>query len=145
MNFKTLTHSVAETQAAAREFSATLRPGTVVALTGTLGSGKTTFAKGIITAMHSGGSRFQGSPTYTLVQEYHTGQPAVYHFDFYRIKNIEEIYDIGWDDYCTAGGIVLVEWADRFPAVLPIETRWLKLEIRDMASRAIWEDKNSSS
>ncbi len=145
LSFKVETHSLEETNAAAREFAASLKAGTAVGLAGTLGSGKTTFAKGILSALHVDGCRFQGSPTFTLVQEYREGRVPIYHFDFYRLKNAEEIYDIGWDDYCAAGGVILVEWADRFADVMPEKTRWLRFEILDENSRTICESENSSS
>ena len=139
MKFKAETHSEEETHQAAEMFTATLQPGTAVALTGDLGAGKTTFAKGIIKALHLTSAWFQGSPTFTLIQEYRQGDPHVFHFDFYRIKHSEEIYDLGWDEYCMEGGILIVEWADKYPEVMPEGTRWLKLENAGKTERKIVE------
>ena len=139
LNYDIITHSEEDTHRVAAEFAATLSPGTVVALTGELGSGKTTFAKGIIKALHHTTAWFQGSPTFTLIQEYRRGNPPVFHFDFYRIKQYEEIYDLGWDEYCTAGGVILVEWADKFPGIMPEDTRWLRLENVSRLERRIHE------
>ncbi len=68
----------------------------------------------------------------------------VYHFDFYRIKHAEEIYQIGWDEYLTSGGICLVEWADRFPEVMPRDTRWIRLSPCGRTCRKIQELANMS-
>lgn len=143
LRFDTETHSEEETHRAAAAFSATLTPGTAIALTGNLGAGKTTFSKGIIKALHLTSEWFQGSPTFTLIQEYRQGEPHVIHFDFYRIKHSEEIYDLGWDEYCMEGGIILVEWADKYPEVMPEGTRWLTLENTGRTGRRIREVDSS--
>jgi tRNA threonylcarbamoyladenosine biosynthesis protein TsaE len=131
------THSENETRQVAAQIASQLAPGDIVALTGTLGSGKTRFARGVISALQGSSVCFQGSPTFALVQEY-SGEPcAVYHFDFYRIKHVKEIYDLGWDEYCSRGGLCLVEWADRFPAVMPARTMWLSFSIDGESTRRI--------
>ncbi len=121
--------SEAATRAAAAEFAATLAPGVVVGLMGPLGAGKTAFARGVISALHGTRAVFHGSPTFALVHEYLTALAPVFHFDFYRIKSAAELAALGWDDYCTPASICLVEWADRFAAVLPAPTRWLHCAI----------------
>jgi tRNA threonylcarbamoyladenosine biosynthesis protein TsaE len=143
LKFKAETHSEEETHQAAAAFTATLKTGTAVALTGELGAGKTTFAKGIIKALHLTSVWFQGSPTFTLIQEYRQAEPHVFHFDFYRIRHPEEIYDLGWDEYCMEQGIIIVEWADKFAGVMPAGTRWLKLENTGRMERRIEEIVNS--
>ena len=118
--------SEVQTRETAAAFAAQLGPGSIVALTGPLGSGKTCFARGMIAALHGGLDAFQGSPTFALVQEY-PGQPwPVYHFDFYRIRRPAEIFDIGWLEYCSRGHWCLVEWADRFRELMPPRTVWLR-------------------
>ena len=104
----------------------------VVALCRTLGTGKTTFAKFFIEALHGEQTNFQGSPTFTLVQEYHcSNRPTIYHFDWYRIKNATELKMIGWEEYYQNGAICLVEWADLFPSLLPQNTIYLNFEMQD--------------
>jgi len=106
----------------------------VLALCGTLGSGKTSLTKGIVAGL--GSSAAVTSPTFTLVHEYPGGCMEVAHFDFYRVQNAEELVAAGWDDYLDRGGVVIAEWADRFPALLPDHTTWLQLEA-DGKSRII--------
>ena len=110
-----------------RELAAGLRPGSVVALIGGLGAGKTHVTKGI-----AAGLGFEGevtSPTFTLVHEY-TGpglRLPVFHFDFYRLDAAAEAVALGWDDYLEREGVCVVEWADRFPELLPPGTEWWRL------------------
>ena len=113
------------TIAAGTRLGAELGPGAVVALTGGLGAGKTHFTKGIVEAL--GGVEQVTSPTFSLVHEYRSGRLPVFHFDFYRMETAAEVLAIGWDEYTEAGGVCVVEWADRFPALLPPHTVWLAL------------------
>jgi tRNA threonylcarbamoyladenosine biosynthesis protein TsaE len=115
------------TVAAGESLAAGLRPGDVIALTGGLGAGKTHFTMGLIRGL--GSDDAVTSPTFTLVHEYHSGRLPVFHFDFYRMQNAGEVTDIGWDEYLDAGGVCVVEWADRFPALLPPGTQWWALEV----------------
>jgi len=116
----------AATLAAGAELAAELRAGDVIALTGGLGAGKTHFTKGLVRGL--GGGDEVTSPTFTLVQDYRDGRLPVFHFDFYRMETPEEVIAMGWDEYLEAGGVCVVEWADRFPALLPAGTQWLVLE-----------------
>jgi len=101
------------------ELSMFLLPGDVIALSGGLGAGKTALARAIIRALSGAGEELEvPSPTFTLVQGYETGRALVSHFDFYRIEDETEIAELGFDD-AAAGGIVLVEWPERAPGVLP--------------------------
>ena len=97
-----------------------------VALTGGLGAGKTHFTKGLVRGL--GGTEEVTSPTFTLVHEYSAGRLPVFHFDFYRIETERELTGIGWDEYLDAGGVCVVEWADRFPDLLPASAAWWSLE-----------------
>ena len=107
-----------------RSFAARLRVGDVVALDGDLGAGKTQFIKGLAAGLgHSGEVT---SPTFTLVHEYTGGRLPLFHFDFYRLEDADEVLKIGLDDYLDARGILAIEWAGKFPAVLPKSTHWLK-------------------
>jgi len=111
--------------AAGRELAAELQSGAVLALVGELGAGKTQFVRGILAGL--GASDEVSSPTFTLLHEYGTGPLPVFHFDFYRLETPAELVDIGWDDYLERGGVVIVEWADKFPALLPASAQWFEI------------------
>jgi tRNA threonylcarbamoyladenosine biosynthesis protein TsaE len=81
------------------------------------------------------------SPTFTLLHEYRKGRLPVFHFDFFRLKQQSEIDEIGFDEYLDEGGVVVIEWADRFPQALPVGTRWLRIEAVSEVQRAITEEK----
>ena len=130
-------NSVAETIAFAREWSQSLLPNDVVALVGDLGAGKTHFVKGLLQGFES--AEEATSPTFTLIHEYRSGRLPVFHFDFYRLNRQSEIGEIGFDEYLDEGGIAVIEWADRFPQVLPARTRWLRIEAVSEAERTITE------
>lgn len=115
--------------------AAGMQAGDVLALVGDLGSGKTHFTKGLAAGL--GCAAEITSPTFSLVHEHRGRELAIFHFDFYRIESAGELIALGWDDYLDAGGICVIEWADRFPEVLPAYTHWLKLEIQDDRSRLI--------
>lgn len=117
-----------------------LEPGTVIALVGGLGAGKTHWTKGLVAGL--GSAAEVTSPTFGLVHEYPCGGMPVFHFDFYRLETPEELIALGWDEYLDAGGIVIVEWADKFPELLPKETRWLRFEIQDDGGRIVREAWN---
>ncbi len=132
-------NSVEETIAFARDWAQTLRPNDVVALIGDLGAGKTHFVKGLLQGLES--AEEATSPTFTLVHEYRCGRLPVFHFDFYRLKERSEIDEIGFDEYLEEGGITVIEWADRFPQVLPARTRWLRLETSAETERIVTEER----
>ncbi len=101
--------------------------GTVFALVGGLGAGKTRLAKGL-----ARGAGYPGevtSPTFALVHEYRGGRLPLFHFDLYRLKSADELLAIGWDEFLDEPGILIVEWADLFPELLPPDTRWLRFEV----------------
>jgi tRNA threonylcarbamoyladenosine biosynthesis protein TsaE len=103
------------------------RAGMVIALVGGLGAGKTHWAKGFVAGL--GSAAEVTSPTFGLVHEYADGRLSVFHFDFYRIETAEELVALGWDEYLESGGVVVAEWGERFPALLPVETRVLRFHI----------------
>ena len=117
-------NSAGETAAAAKEFAKTLSPGSVVALTGDLGAGKTAFVKGVAAALGFDGDVV--SPTYTLVNEYDCDIP-VYHFDVYRIESVSESETQWLDEYLFGDGICLIEWADNIKEILPDDTVWVEI------------------
>ena len=132
-------NSVAETIAFARAWAEGLVPNDVVALVGDLGAGKTHFVKGLLQGLES--AEEATSPTFTLMHEYRGGRLPVFHFDFYRLNQLPEIAEIGFDDYLDEGGIAVIEWADRFPSVFPERTRWLRIESPSASERIITEEE----
>ncbi len=131
----TTSHSVADTFALGTRLAATLRAGDVIALDGDLGAGKTHFIKGL--AVGLGHTAPVTSPTFTLLHEYTDGPLPLYHFDFYRLETPEEALAIGLDEYLTSGGILAIEWASKFPHLLPPKTRWLHIHTRADEKRDI--------
>jgi tRNA threonylcarbamoyladenosine biosynthesis protein TsaE len=116
------------------EIACDLAPGGVLALCGDLGAGKTCFVRGLVAGL--GSPDPVASPTFPLVHEYPGGRLPVAHFDFYRVESADELVAAGWDDYLDRNGVVVAEWADRFPELLPPGTRWLEIE-RDGEARVI--------
>ncbi len=106
-------------------------------LEGEMGAGKTTLVKAI--AKELGVKETVASPTFSIVNEYkaNNGQP-VYHFDFYRMKNETEAYDIGANEYFESGNLCLVEWPEKIPSLIPDHYFKIKLEINDPQSRTIY-------
>jgi tRNA threonylcarbamoyladenosine biosynthesis protein TsaE len=102
-------------------------PGDVIALSGDLGSGKTAFARGFIRALTAPAEEVP-SPTFTLVQTYSANGRTIYHFDFYRIDDPEEAWEIGLEE-AFAGGITLIEWPERLGSLLPADRLDIHLEI----------------
>jgi tRNA threonylcarbamoyl adenosine modification protein YjeE len=124
----------AATEALAADLAAALARGDVVALSGGLGAGKTTFARALIRAFLADPALEVPSPTFTLVQTYAGGRFPLAHFDFYRLSSADEIDEIGLDD-ALAGGAALVEWPERAPSRLPAERLDLAFEILGGARR----------
>ena len=104
------THSPEQTEALGEALGKVLRPGTVVAYTGDLGAGKTAFTRGLAKGL--GASEPVTSPTYTIVNEYLSGRIPLFHFDMYRLRSSEDLFDIGWEDYLERGGVCAVEWSE---------------------------------
>ena len=112
-----------ETEHLGEAIGRALEPGIVVALIGELGAGKTTLTKGIARGLDV--PDLVHSPTFTLIHE-HKGRLPVYHFDLYRLDTIEQIEDLGYEDYFRGPGVTIVEWAEKIQALLPDD----HLEIR---------------
>ena len=104
------THSADETQALGQKLASRLAPGDVIAYFGDLGAGKTAFTRGL--AQGLGITDPVTSPTYTIVNEYLSGRIPLFHFDMYRLSSSEELFDIGWEDYLSRGGVCAVEWSE---------------------------------
>jgi len=105
------------------------KAGQVYALTGELGAGKTVFAKGFAKGLGIGD--IVSSPTFTLVQTYESGRLPLYHFDVYRIGDISEMDETGYEDYFYGEGVTLVEWADMIKEIMPGNTIWIKMSKDD--------------
>lgn len=106
------------------KFATQAKPGDVFALVGTLGSGKTHWTKGFL--KHLQPDTTVTSPTFGIVHSYTEGGYPIHHFDFYRLKTANELIELGWDEYLDDHAIVICEWADLFPQLLPENTRWLE-------------------
>ena len=118
-----------------QQFAEEIGVGSILALNGDLGSGKTVFVKGLVAGL---GSRADvSSPTFTILHEYRGGRLPVYHFDFFRLENRESIVRLGLDDYFFGDGVSVIEWGDRFPELIPQRARWILFEIKSANERAI--------
>ena len=111
------TNSAEETFALGKALGEKASPGQIYTLDGDLGTGKTVFTQGVAAGL--GITEAISSPTFTIIQEYDTGRLPLYHFDVYRIGDIEEMGEIGYDDYFFGEGICLIEWADLIREILP--------------------------
>lgn len=111
----------AETMQIAAELAPTLKRGDVVLLYGTLGMGKTVFARALVRALTNAPDAEVPSPTFTLVQTYEGQAAPIYHYDLYRIEDPEEIPELGWED-ALADGITIVEWPERLGPYKPAQT-----------------------
>ena len=117
-------HSEQETEALGEGLGRQLQPGTVIAYEGDLGAGKTAFTRGLARGLEV--IDRVTSPTYTIVNEY-AGRIPLFHFDMYRLTSSEDLFDIGWEDYLTRGGVLAVEWSERVEDAL---TGALRITIR---------------
>jgi tRNA threonylcarbamoyladenosine biosynthesis protein TsaE len=111
-----------------------LEPGCVLALLGELGAGKTHLVRAIAEGLDVPDSRVVNSPTFVLVQEYQARLP-IYHFDAYRLRTPGEFAELGAHEYFEAGGVCLIEWADRVAACLPAEHLRITLTVTGASSR----------
>lgn len=113
--FARVTHSAEETVRFAEEVGKNLKAGTVILYNGDMGAGKTTFTKGIASAL--GITETVTSPTFALVNEYYGAEMPLFHFDLYRIGSIDDLYAIGFFDYLDRGGIIAAEWSENIPGL----------------------------
>ena len=120
------TRSPEETFALGKKIGEMARPGEIYTLTGDLGVGKTVFTQGVAAGL--GITEPVSSPTFTIIQEYDSGHLPFYHFDVYRIGDIEEMDEIGYDDYFFGQGICLIEWANLIEEILPENRREIVIE-----------------
>lgn len=121
-------NSLDDIQQAAKEFVAAMGENSVFAFYGKMGAGKTTFIKALCQEL--GVTDEITSPTFSIVNEYRADESGelIYHFDFYRIKTLEEVYDMGYEDYFYSGAICFIEWPELIEDVLPGDVVTVKIE-----------------
>ena len=127
------TRSEEETVALGRTLAADLPMGAVL-LIGELGAGKTTLAKGIVEGRGGASADEVSSPTFTLIHQY---GDAIFHIDLYRLDEVREVESLGLDDLFASGSLVLLEWAERFPELLPRQRTEIRLRTLPDDSREI--------
>jgi tRNA threonylcarbamoyladenosine biosynthesis protein TsaE len=128
------TQSEEETVAAGEKLAAELPPKAVVLLIGNLGAGKTTLAKGIVKGLGAAQPDEVSSPTFTLIHEY---SPSVYHIDLYRLDREEQVATLGLEEIFDRNAVVLIEWGERFPRLMPEERIEINLRVTGDSSREI--------
>ena len=127
MKTEFISHSPFETEKLAYELAGKLSKGDVILFFGDLGAGKTTFTKGLAKGLKI--SDYIHSPTFTLIHE-HTGALNLYHIDLYRLDTIEEIMNIGFEDYLYSEGVTVVEWSEKLQDYLP--NGYIKIQIETL-------------
>lgn len=131
---KYLSHSEDETQKIGFEVAEKIKKGDVISLTGSLGAGKTVFAKGFAKQLGIGEAIV--SPTFTLVQEY-DGRMKMYHLDLYRLSGEDEFESMGGEDFLYSNGVTLIEWSEKIESMLPDDTIYVKITINEDLTRTI--------
>ncbi|MBP3581250.1 MAG: tRNA (adenosine(37)-N6)-threonylcarbamoyltransferase complex ATPase subunit type 1 TsaE [Clostridia bacterium] len=134
-----ITHSENETLEVAAKFATTLSAGNIILLNGDLGAGKTVFTKGIVNAL-SNGKIIAVSPTFVIVNTYDT-QPAINHFDLYRIEDVSELEAIGIEEYLYSDAINIVEWSERAIELFPNDSIVVEILKVDDNTRKIRIDR----
>lgn len=130
-----ISSSPQETVQAGERCGRNAQAGEVFALRGDLGAGKTQFVKGFVRGM--GSEAEVTSPTFTLLHEYTGGRCPVYHFDFYRLDSTGAVARLGLDEYLYGDGVCVIEWADRFPELLPRNTIAISIVAENQTRRTI--------
>ena len=130
------THSPAETQKVGVQIGQRLKPGDVVGLIGDLGVGKTCLTQGIACGVGIGKDQIVNSPSYILINQY-AGEIPIYHIDLYRLNRLEEIVDLGLEEYLEGDGICVIEWADRMEELLPENAIHIRITGEDEFTRTI--------
>ncbi len=119
-----------------QQLGAVLFPNAVIALIGPLGSGKTHLVRSVAEGLGIEDSRLVSSPTFGLIHEYPARLP-IFHFDVYRLRSLDEFWDLGPEEYYTAGGVCLIEWADMVAECLPADHLRLTLDVTGPSSRLL--------
>lgn len=120
-----ITNSPGETEKIGAAMGRIIPAGTVLAYRGDLGAGKTAFTRGLARGL--GFKEAVTSPTYTIVNEYLGGRLPLFHFDMYRLSSADDLFDIGWEDYLSRGGVCAVEWSEQVADALPEGTVYVTL------------------
>ena len=122
---------------AAKQFNAAMEDNTVFAFYGKMGAGKTTFIKAICEEL--GVTDVINSPTFAIVNEYRSDETGelIYHFDFYRIKKLDEVYDMGYEDYFYSGALCFIEWPELVEEVLPGDAVKVTIEEVEDGTRSV--------
>ncbi len=136
MNWELKTGCAKHTIQFGAELGKVLAEGELVALSGELGAGKTELVKGIASGLGCDLSVPVASPTYILLREY-PGRLWLYHFDLYRIGSADELSGIGYEEYFFGDGVCAVEWADKFPLIVPKGALWIKLSVIGETERGL--------
>ena len=129
------TGSAEETRSLGRKMADWLRPGDTVLLQGSLGAGKSELARGIAEGL--GVRETVTSPSFTILNVYESGRVPLYHFDWYRLEDEEELYELGMDEYLGGDGIALVEWPERCPEAVPADCLLVRFETEGENTRRI--------
>lgn len=133
---KVICSSEAETFEFSFRFGQRLKKGAIICFLGDLGAGKTTFIKGLAAGVSGYPSEHVNSPTFVYLNIYE-GDPVIYHFDLYRLRDIDEFLSMGFDEYMFMGGICCIEWSEKITALIPEEALFVKIEHVDQKARSI--------
>ena len=130
-------NSIADIKTAAQEFINNINGSTVFAFYGSMGAGKTTFIKAVCECL--GVDDVITSPTFAIVNEYHEDNDSkvIYHFDFYRIKKLEEVYDMGYEDYFYSNSLCFIEWPELIEELLPANAKKVTITTLEDGTREI--------
>lgn len=126
-----------ETEQFGMKLAQQARPGMILALTGDLGAGKTALTKAIARGL--GIRETVTSPTFTIVKEYHSGRLPLYHFDVYRISDVSEMDELGYEEYFFGDGICVIEWADLIEEILPEDAMRISISYGSEEEERIYE------
>ncbi len=133
---QSISYSVEETEALGEKLARELRPGDVVTLIGEIGAGKTTFVRGLARGLGVPAGSV-ASPSFVLVRQYTSGRMPLYHADLFRLENLPQAANVGLEECYEAGGVTLIEWANKVPGVLPEQFLEIRFEAMDSESRRL--------
>lgn len=135
---KILCENEKETKKIAKSIAKFLEPGSILCLDGDLGAGKTTFTQYLCQAL--GYEGYVNSPSYSIVNEY-SNKIKINHFDVYRIYSVEELYEIGYEEYFFGDAITVIEWASKIEELIPEESIWIRIELGKKENERVFHIK----